>query len=352
MEQSTQKDLYEALGVSKNASSDEIRKAYRKLARKYHPDVNPGNKTAEDRFKEISFAYEILSNQEKRKLYDQYGFDGIRAGFDEEAAKQYRQYQQYQRRQAGGPSPGGGWARYSSSGSGFAFDDLEDLFGDLFTSKEGTFRGAQRPQHGHDLHTSLSIDFMQAVRGGETVIDLRKEVVCPTCQGMGQLNGAPCSACAGSGRTARREKLKIKIPPGVDNGTKMRLSGKGQAGLRGGPPGNLIVEIKVRPHPVLRRKGLDLEYDLPVTVPEAMLGGQIQVPTLDTPVQLKIPSGIQSGRKLRLKGKGIRAKDGKTGDLFVKVLVQVPKSDTGEARDAAERLKPLYTENVRGGLSL
>jgi len=176
--------------------------------------------------------------------------------------------------------------------------------------------------------------------------------VCPTCQGMGQLNGAPCSACAGSGRTARREKLKIKIPPGVDNGTKMRLSGKGQAGLRGGPPGNLIVEIKVRPHPVLRRKGLDLEYDLPVTVPEAMLGGQIQVPTLDTPVQLKIPSGIQSGRKLRLKGKGIRAKDGKTGDLFVKVLVQVPKSDTGEARDAAERLKPLYTENVRGGLSL
>ena len=350
MEQGTQRNLYEALGVSKGASQDEIRKAYRKLARKYHPDVNPGNKEAEEKFKEISFAHEILANEEKKKLYDQYGFDGIRAGFDEEAAKQYQQYQQYQQQRGRGASPGGGWTRYSSSG--FGFDDLEDLFGDLFSAKEGSFRGGPRPQHGTDLHTSLSIDFMQAVKGAETVIELQKEAPCQTCNATGQRDGSPCPDCSSTGRVPRREKLKIKIPAGVDNGSKIRLNGKGQAGMLGAPPGNLILSITVRPHPLLRRKGLDLEYDLPLTVPEAMLGAQIQVPTLDGHVQLKIPQGIESGRKLRLKEKGIHKRDGKTGDLFIRVLVHVPKKDTEEAQDLAKQIEPLYTEDVRGKLSL
>ena len=349
MEQGTQKDLYEALGISKDASPDDIRKAYRKLARKYHPDVNPGDKDAEDRFKEISFAHEILSNEEKKKLYDQYGLDGIRAGFDEETARQYQQYQQYQQQRARQASSGGRWPHYSSSG--FAFDDLEDLFGDLFSSKQDAFGGRQYPQHGNDLHTSLTLDFMQAIKGSETVLELQKEALCRACNGTGQLNAGPCSACSGSGRAPRREKLKVKIPAGVDNGTKIRLSGKGQAGLRGAPPGNLIISVTVKPHPILRRKGLNLEYDLPLTVPEAMLGTQIQVPTLDGRVQLRIPRGIQSGRKLRLKGKGIRAQDGRTGDLFVKVLIQVPENDTEETRSLAEQLTSLYTENVRGNLS-
>jgi len=350
MEKGTQRDLYAALGVSRKASSEEIRKAYRKLARKYHPDVNPGDKEAEERFKEVSFAHEILSNEEKRRLYDQYGLDGIRTGFDEDAAKRYQQYGQYQQQGAHRGKGTEGWPRYSSSG--FAFEDIEDLFGDLFSARNMGGGRMNRPQHGADLQTSLTLDFLQAIQGCETMIELQKETPCETCHGMGQFNHEPCSSCAGQGRVSRREKLKIKVPAGVADGSKIRLAGKGQAGVRGGPAGHLIILVSVRPHPFLRRTGLNLEYDLPLTVPEAMLGALIQVPTLEGPVQLKIPQAIRSGHKLRLKKKGIRAQNGNIGDLFVNVQVQVPNKDTEEARDLARKLASLYTQDVRSKLKL
>ncbi|MGH7823512.1 MAG: molecular chaperone DnaJ [Candidatus Binatia bacterium] len=368
------KDLYAALGVSRQASTEEIRKAYRKLARKYHPDVNPGNKEAEERFKDVSFAHDVLSDAEKRKIYDEFGTEGLQSGFDPQRARQYRQWQA-----AGGPDAGFG--KYSS------FEDIFSDLGDLFGGRGGRRGGVRTAVPGRDLEYSMEIDLLDSIRGATRVISVRKPVscgqcggtggegtsACPDCGGTGevrlgggplafgrtcvrcggggQVNAKPCVRCGGSGRLEETETLSVKIPVGVDEGSKIRLAGKGEPGARGGPPGNLFITVHLRPHPFLERRGLDLHLDLPVTVGEAALGASIKVPTPDGEVSLRLAAGSQSGQRLRLRGKGVRdARTKTTGDLYVRLLVQVPKDGGEKARKAVAELEECYGESPRKNL--
>jgi len=311
------KDLYRVLGVERNASSAEIKKTYRKLARRHHPDVNPGNKESEERFKEISQAHDVLSDPEKRKLYDQFGMDGLQAGFDADQARAHRAWAGAERG-AGEASSRGGFGRYAN---------FEDIFGDIFG---GSARPGPHP--GQDAETALEIDLLDAVRGVSTQIsvdrpetcptcggsgnDPQSETVCPECQGRGQVqagrgpismaracprcHGAgrigtrACATCNGQGQQVHRERLSVRIPPGVDNGSRVRVAGKGGAGHGGGPAGDLYIVVRVRPHPLLERRGDDLYLDIPVTVGEAAMGASITVPTADGSVRVKVPSGSQS----------------------------------------------------------
>jgi molecular chaperone DnaJ len=371
-----ERDLYQILGVARGASHDEIRKAYRKLARKHHPDINPGNKDAENKFKEISAAYEVLGDEDKRKLYDEFGEAGLAAGFDPEKARTYQQWQQ----QAG----------HSGGAYDFNQDDFADLFsgfGDVFGA--GT-RGRSGPARGHDIQSTMDIDFLDAVRGFQTSITLQRPVscetcdgtgakpgsaprVCPECQGSGtkaaaqgplqfrrtcprcfgsgQLPGDPCPTCRGSGRITRPDTIRVNIPPGADPTKQIRLRGKGEAGLRGGPPGDLLITPRIRPHPLLARSGRDLTMDLPITVAEALLGGEIEVPTPTGNIKVKIPAGAQSGQQLRVRGKGVAA-HGQTpaGDLFLRLMVRVPKNSLG--RETIEKIVAAYEEDVRKDVRL
>jgi molecular chaperone DnaJ len=343
-------DYYQVLGVQRSAAHDDIRKAYRKLARKYHPDINPGNKDAENKFKDLSVAYDVLSDEKKRKLYDEFGEAGLAAGFDADKARSYQQWRQQSER-AGGAYD-------------FNMDDLGDLFGGL----GGMFRqgaGAQSgPTHGQDIESSMEIDFLDAVRGFQTSITLRRPVscevcqgtgaksgtkpktcpechgsgsksvaqgpmqfrqTCPRCQGSGHLPGDPCAACDGAGRVLRPDTIRVNIPPGADSGKRIRLRGKGEAGVRGGPAGDLYITPRIRPHPILTRSGRDLTMELPVTVGEAVRGANVDVPTPDGTIKVKVPAGAQSGQRLRIKGKGVAA-HGQTpaGDLYLRLMVRVP----------------------------
>jgi molecular chaperone DnaJ len=370
------KDLYEVLGVERGASPDEIKKVYRKLARKHHPDVNPGNKQAEERFKEISFAYDVLSDPEKRKSYDEFGFDGLQSGFDADKARQYREWQS---RAAG--AGGAGFGKYSSFED--VFSDLGDLFGG------GSGRGFRDTGRGADLEYSLELDLLDAIRGVTQAIALRRPVACPECGGAGgqgarpcpqcdgrghvRVGGGPipfgrnCPRCAGSGQVYTKEcprchgtgqseeidRLNVKIPAGVDEGSKVRLAGKGEPGRGGGPPGDLFIHVHLRPHPFLERRGSDLYLDLPVTVGEAALGGSVTVPTPAGDVSLRIPPGSQSGQRLRLRGRGVAgAKGSAAGDLYVRLLVQVPRDGGDQTRRAVEALEQLYGESPRKNLKL
>jgi molecular chaperone DnaJ len=392
------KNLYSVLGVSKSASADEIKKAYRKLARKYHPDVNPGDTSAEEKFKEISAAFEVLSDPEKRALYDELGEDAAKIGFDPEKAKAYRQWKA-QAQAAGGQGGagfdigdifGGGGGR--PGGGGFNFD-LGDIFGDLFGGRRRREGHAPAPARGADVESELTIPFREAVLGGEREIALQRptpcetckgtglrpgaraepcdacggtghtqvaqgplgiHAPCPKCHGTGRLGGPPCPACGGTGQVADTVHLKVKIPAGIADGQKIRLAGQGQPGVRGARAGNLYIVVHVRAHPVLRREGNDLHLDVPVTVHEAMFGAKIDVPTLEGSLRLTVPAGSQSGRKLRLKGKGVAPRGKTPGDLYVTLLVQVP--DAGRNREAAEKaageLQELYGGDVRKDLKL
>src|SRR4051794_15713214 len=365
------RDLYADLGVKKSATADEIKKAYRKLARKYHPDVNPGNKQAEDRFKQISFAYDALSDPEKRKTYDEFGAEGLQAGFDPERARAYAR---------GGGFSGGGFGRGSGDDADFGdagarggfgrYSSFEDVFGDIFGGGGGAAREAGGAgARGPDLESSLEIDLLSAIRGTTTTISLQKPVECPVCHGSGaegegtecpdchgtgqvkvgagpvsfnrrcprcggsgRINLHPCHECHGRGVVERTQRLNVKIPAGVDDGTRIRLAGKGGAGLGGGPPGDLYIVTRVRPHPLLERRGRDLYMNVPVTVSEAMLGATIDVPSPDGgTVKLKVAAKSQSGKKLRLRGKGVPdMKGGGRGDLYVVLMVQIP--DDGDER--------------------
>ncbi len=378
-----QKDLYAVLGVSRQASAEEIKKAYRKLARKFHPDVNPGNKQAEERFKEISFANDVLSDPEKRKVYDEFGAQGLQGGFDADRARQYRE-----RQTSGGEGAGSGFGRYSSFED--VFSDLGDLFGG--TSGGGRFGARARrggAVRGRDLEYSLEIDLLDAIRGATQTIAVPKPKLCPQCagaggerpracpecggsgqirvgagpvafgrscsrcSGTGQVVSKPCPRCGGSGHVDEIERLSVKIPAGVDEGSKIRLAGKGEAGVGGGPPGDLYIAIHLRPHSFLERKGLDLFLDVPVTVGEALLGATIQVPTPGGEVSLRLPPGSQSGSRLRLRGKGVKEPKSKaTGDLYVRLLVQVPRNGGDKARRAVADLEECYTENPRKNFRL
>jgi DnaJ-class molecular chaperone len=302
-------DFYAALGVSRTASEDEIRKAYRKLARKHHPDVNPNDRKAEEKFKEISFAYEVLSDKDKRARYDEFGVQGLAEGFDPAQAREYARWSQ--------------GARRSPSYESFTSDadiDLEDLLGGLFG---GAGRRARGPMRGRDASGEIEVDFLDAVRGGEVRVQV-----------------------------ADRGTLRIKIPPGSETGTKIRLAGQGDSGDPGAPPGDLYLALKVRPHPFFRREGTDLHLDLPVTVPELIQGASVEVPTADGSVTMKIPPHSQNGRVLRLRGKGApKLGASERGDLYVKLVAELPDPADPRLESIAKELEKLYAgRDVRSRL--
>src|SRR5581483_7352407 len=346
-----QKDLYAALGVSRTATSDEIKKAYRKLARRLHPDLNPNDKQAEERFKEVSVAHDVLTDPEKRKLYDEFGFEGLQAGFDPVRAREYRRWSESGhgfsfRPGAGGfegfdgfggfgATRGGRRRRQADEERGFA-DILNEMFG-------GAAAAEERPaaERGGDVEYPIEVDFLDALRGTRTQVSIRRPAPCPQCHGTGRQGTRACTRCGGTGTIEEREKLTVKIPPGVGDGSRVRVRGKGGVGRGGAGAGDLYFVVTVRPHPFITREGRDLTIDVPVTVGEAMLGATIEVPTPpEGRVQMKVPRGSQSGQRLRLRGRGVKdPKGGAPGDLYVRLMVALPKNGTSErTKEAVETL--------------
>ncbi len=365
------RDYYEVLGVQKGASKDEIKKGYRKLAIQYHPDKNPGNKEAEDKFKEATEAYEVLSDDQKRQMYDQYGFAGLEG--------------------MGGGSAGGD---YSS-----VFRDFEDIFGDFSGVFENFFGGGsrrssgggQRSNQGASLRYDLEISFQDAVYGTKAEISFQhseqcdscggtggsegaKRKTCPTCQGSGQVRrsagffsvsqpcpscqGAgtiidnPCKSCGGSGLQSKRRKLIVTIPAGVDDGKRITIPRQGDAGLNGGSPGDLFVMIHVKPHSHFERNGQDLYCAVPISITQAALGADINVSALDgKKIKVKIPAGTQHGKLLRLRDEGVPVTGtAKKGDLYIKIIVQVPSRLSMKARSLLEEVSKVEGENDSPGL--
>jgi molecular chaperone DnaJ len=359
-----ERDLYEVLGVSRSATADELKSTFRKAARKYHPDVNPGNKAAEEKFKEVSAAFDILGNEEKRKMYDEFGPDAAKLGFDPAKAKAYREYA---RQAQSGRGAGAGFGGFDVSGGEVPFD-LSDIFGDIFGAggggggPGGFGRGAKRARRGRsepvaargeDIEAELSIDLAESVRGGERHLALERPERCKTCKGSGVKGGEACPTCHGTGTTPGKTTLVVSIPKGAINGTVVRLAGQGGAGTRGGPPGDLLLTIDLRTHPWVRVEGRDLLFDLPVTVGEALGGAEVQLPTFEGDVKLRIPAGSPSGRKLRLKERGLPdLKGGGRGDLYAVVQVMVPTVKGKEAERLAEEIDALYTDQVRASLKI
>ena len=363
------KDYYELLGVARSASPDEIKKVYRKLAMKHHPDRNPGDKTAEAMFKEISEAYEVLSDPSKREQYDRFGHEGLRSAF----------------------GPGG----FDFSRDFTHASDLQDILGSIFGEGGGFFEeifgGGRRrsrtgPQGGSDLRFDLEIDLEEAIFGSEREITLpiteecaachgagvasgstrenckhcggrgailsgggffQVRQTCPICGGVGSIVTHPCSACGGSGREKTRKRLTLRIPRGVETGSRLRLSGKGEGGARGGPPGDLYVILHVREHGLFRRHGDDLVCEVPLPFDVAALGGEIDVPTIDGYAKLKIAPGTETGKVFRLRGKGVPNVDGcRQGDLHVQVVVEVPVKLTSRQKKAIrEFVEDAQTDN-------
>lgn len=345
------RDYYKVLDVARDASEADIKKAYRRLAMKLHPDRNPGDQAAEEQFKEVKEAYEVLTDASRRAIYDQHGHAGLDA-------------------QRGGGGPG--------FNPGEAFGDIfGDVFGDIFGG--GRRGGRSQVFRGADLRYELELDLNQAVFGASIEIDVPKLSECETCHGSGAAKGSnpiqcetchgsgqvrvtqgffqlqqtcprcrgsgkvvrnPCDTCLGQGRVRRTKKLAVKIPPGVDNGDRIRLSGEGEAGRNGGPPGDLYVEVHVRPHEIFERDGENLSCEVPVSFVSAALGGSILVPTLDGQVSLKIPPETQSGRVFRLRDKGVKpVRGGARGDLFCKVMVETPVKLTGEQKELLRKFE-------------
>lgn len=313
-------DYYQRLGVSRQASADEIKSAYRKLAKKYHPDMNPGNKQAEEQFKHVTEAFEVLSDPSKRKLYDEFGDDAAKLGWDEKKAANFRAYR------SGGFGGGRGGAQ------GFPFDfegapdfDLESIFGQVFRRGGpggGGRNGRRSPIQGGDVEAQLTLTLPEAVLG---------------CEKHVTVGGRAVSA---------------KIPAGVDVGTRVRIAGHGEPGDHGGPPGDLFLVVDVAPHPLLTRDGDDLQMDLPVTVKEALLGGPIQVPTLRGGGTVTLKPGTQSGTKLRLKGQGVSGRGRSAGDLYLTVQVKLPERMDDHVKLAAEALEQAYDRDVRRDMKL
>ncbi|MEJ2361095.1 MAG: molecular chaperone DnaJ [Gammaproteobacteria bacterium] len=350
----SKRDYYEILGIEKNASEAEIKKAFKRLAMKYHPDRNPDNQEAEEKFKEAKEAYDVLGDAQKRSAYDQFGHAGV------------------------DPSAGMGAGGFGGAGGASFSDIFGDVFGDIFGGGRARGAGGARGYRGDDLQYNLELNLEEAVRG--TTVDVRipthvacdecggtgakkgtSPSACPTCGGIGQVrmqqgffslqqtcprcHGSgkivtdPCGKCHGQGRIQKHKTLSVKIPAGVDSGDRIRLSGEGEAGELGGPPGDLYVQIGVRPHPIFERDGEDLFCEVPINMVTAALGGELEVPTLDGRVKLKIPAETQSGKQFRLRGKGVRSvRGGQIGDLMCKVQVETPVNLTKRQKELLEEL--------------
>ena len=367
-----EKDYYQILGVPKNATQEEIKKAYRKLAQKYHPDANPGNKEAEERFKEISAAYDVVGDEAKRKQYDRVR-EMVASGFGPSAGPSW----------TGGP---GARVRFEDLGFG-DLGDLGDLFGGLFGTRRGRARAATR---GADLEADVTVSFEESMRGttvpvriqgpapcstcggsgaapgsspvvcpqcrGTGVIAVNQglfqiEQTCPRCHGSGRAVDRVCPTCKGSGSQRRTRTFQVRIPPGVKDGARIRLRGHGEPGPPGAEPGDLYGRVHVRPHPFFRRRGDDLEVEVPITYTEAALGAEIQVPTLDGPVTMRVPPGTPSGKTFRLRGKGAPRRGGQ-GDLYVTVNVEVPARLSKEERELLEKLRAAERESPRRRLGV
>jgi molecular chaperone DnaJ len=390
MPSTARKDYYEALGVARGADADEIRKAYRKLARKYHPDLNPGDKAAEERFKKVQEAYDILSDDNKRKVYDQYGFysDNIPPnggpaaggspggpnfeGFD--FAAEFMRQQQYG---AGGAAGGTGYEEAERGGS------FRDIFGQFFGG--GRARQAVQPERGADLEYGLNVDFWQSIRGTQVKLNISRQETCETCHGTGssgksvavcpecdgsgtvtQMAGAmkfnltcnrcggtgrlknACPTCRGEGTLNRTDAVEVRIPQGVASGSRLRVAGKGNAGVAGGAAGDLYITIRVEEHPFFKREGDNINIQVPLTVSEAGLGAKIEVPTIDGRALLKIPQGTQNGQKFRLREKGVfSGKKNTRGDEIVEVFLQAPDVRDERTRELLRELAQVHTEDVR-----
>jgi molecular chaperone DnaJ len=364
----TKRDYYEVLGVNKDASEAEIKKAFRKLARKYHPDVNPGNKTAEHKFKEMNEAYEVLSDAKKRQQYDQFGHAAFGGGYGPEA----------------GPGPGfGGFRPGTEYSGGGNFEGFGDIFGDLF-GQRGRPRG---PLKGEDTTYAVEVDLEDAIYGKTMQVDLRREVTCttcggsgaqpgttrrtcptckgsgrisqgrgfmqiaqpcPTCRGEGTINPNPCRTCGGRGIVSKSERINVKIPPGVDNGSKIRVAGMGGPGEQGGPPGDVYIITKVRPHPYFERRGDNLYSEAKITMKEAALGDKIEIPTVDGMVSMTVPPGVQTGQQLKLKGKGVpHLGGGGVGDHYVTLKVVTPTGLGEREKELLRELDRLHPSDPR-----
>jgi molecular chaperone DnaJ len=371
-----EKDFYEALGVPKNATAAEIKKAYRKLAQKHHPDANAGDPKAEERFKEVSAAYDVLGDEEKRAAYDrvrEMGAGGFGAGF-----------------------PGAGGAGFEGAPGGFRYEtvdigDLSDLFGGMFGGSRGRARRPQtRQRRGADLETDVRLSFDDAISGvtipvtldgpavcttchgsgaapgtqpvvcatcggsGQVAVNqgfFQMEQTCPTCSGSGRTIETPCPTCHGTGAVRRSRTVKVKVPAGVKDGARIRVPGRGEPGGPGGQPGDLYVRVQVGEHPVFGRKGDNLTVDLPLSYPEAALGANVKVPTLNGPVTLKVPAGTPSGKTFRVKGKGA-PKRGGHGDLLVTVNVDVPKKLSKREKELLAELRDAGTTSPRADLGV
>jgi curved DNA-binding protein len=316
-------DLYAVLGVSKDADAEAIKKIYRKLAAQLHPDKNPGNAKAEARFKQVNHAYDVLSDPKKRKLYDEFGEDGLREGFDAERVRAYRDWSSRQ--------PRGGAGGFGGGGTNVDIEDLlgqaagQGGFADLFGDIVGRSRRPRGPVKGPDFESEITIDFAAAVRG--TTLELRPQ---------GQI-GAP---------------VTVRIPPGADEGSRVRIPGQGGPSNSGGPRGDLVLTVHVTPHSHFRREGDDLHLDLPLTIAEAYHGSRVRVPTVEGAVTLKVPERTQSGQVVRLRGKGVAKKGRAVGDLFVHFLVQVPKDGGEEVAQLVDKLAAFQAEDPRAGIDL
>ncbi len=318
-------DFYAVLGVPKNADAGTIKKTYRKLARDLHPDKNPGNKAKETRFKQVNRAYEVLGDDTKRKLYDEFGEEALREGFDAEKARTYKQWQ-------GRGASGGGFRSGYGGGGGV---NLEDLFsgsvpggsagdGDPFADLFGRTSRRRGPQKGRDHEQELTVDFESAVKG--TSLQLKN----------------PSSP----------EPITVRIPPGATEGSRVRIAGQGGESPNGGPPGDLILVIHVQPHLIFTREGDDLTLEVPINVTEAIKGAKVKVPTFDGDVVVKVPPGTSSGTKLRVRGKGVARKGRPPGDLYVRFMVHVPKTVTPELTELADQIEKLDGHDVRAGLKI
>lgn len=324
-----QVDHYATLGLSKGASIDEVKKAYRKLARQYHPDVNPGDAEAEERFKQVGEAYAALSDPQKKARYDQYGAEGLREDFDPEMFERMKQgFGGF--RFGGGGFPGGGHA-----GFGAGDFDLGDLFG---------MGGGGGKRRGRDLSMTLRAGFEKAAEGFTTTFTYARPTTCDRCGGNGVTASGVCAACRGQGLVDREKTLSVKVPRGADDGDRIRLKGKGAEGRGGGPAGDLILTLAVTPHESLRRDGRDLITTATIHPVESLLGTEVAVEGLDGRLTVKVPSGVASGARLRLKGKGVE-RGGTTGDLYVEIAIdpRVGGELSAEARALAESLRDAVT---------